>query len=218
MFALPPSQNKITVADVVELDTRDHKGLYRIDRVEESGLRLVEATRVDPEVYLAQELYEEGAVLQAYVGPTPVEMLFLDLPLLTGDEAPHEPYIAATARPWPGSVALYSSAVDSNYVLHDVLRQRAIVGQLTTPLLRGPLGIWDRQAGVEVRLVSGTSHRPRTSPCLLGPIRLRWGMARPITGRSFNLRRLHQRERGSSRLERGSSRLVSCCAGRRGRL
>ncbi len=155
VFALPPSQNKITVADVVALDTRDHKGLYRIDRMEESGLRLVEATRVDPEVYLSQELYEEGAILQRFVGPTPVEMLFLDLPLLTGDEAPHEPYIAASSRPWPGSVAPYSSPTDSNYVLQDVQRQRAVVGQLKTPLLRGPLGIWDRQAGVEVKLISG---------------------------------------------------------------
>ena len=156
VFALPPSQNRITVADVVSLDTRDHKGLYRIDRMDEAGLRLVEATRVDPEVYLPQKLYEEGAVLQPFVGPTPVEMLFLDLPLLTGDEVPHEPYIAASARPWPGAVALYSSATDSNYVLQDIQRSRATIGTLKTPLVRGPVGIWDRQAGVEVKLISGS--------------------------------------------------------------
>lgn len=156
IFALPPSQNKITVADVVSLDTRDHKGLYRIDRMDEAGLRLVEATRVDPEVYLPQKLYEEGVVLQPFVGPTPVEMLFLDLPLLTGDEVPHEPYIAASARPWPGSVALYSSPTDSNYILQDIQRSRATIGQLKTPLLRGPRGIWDRQAGIEVKLISGS--------------------------------------------------------------
>ena len=154
-FALPPSQNKVVAGDVVKLDLRDHKGLYRIDRMEESGLRLVEASRVDPQVYVPQALYEEGATLQAHVGPTPVEMLFLDLPLLTGDETPHEPYVAPTARPWPGSVALYSSPRDSDYILQEVLRNRATVGVLKTPLLRGPTGIWDRQQGVEVKLVSG---------------------------------------------------------------
>lgn len=155
-FALPPSQNEVVAGDVVELDLEAHRGLYRIDRMEEAGLRLVEASRVDPEVYLPQKLYEEGATLQPHVGPTPVEMVFLDLPLLTGDEAPHEPYVAPTARPWPGSVALYSSTRDSDYILQEVLRNRATVGKLRTRLERGATGIWDRQAGVEVKLVSGT--------------------------------------------------------------
>ncbi len=154
-FALPPSQNQIRAGDVVALDTRDHTGLYRIDRLEEAGLRLAEATRVDPEVYVPQALYEEGATLKPFVGPTPVEMLFLDLPLLTGDEIAHEPHIATTARPWPGSVALYASASDSNYTLQDIVRNRANVGRLLTPLMRGPTGIWDRQQAVEVKLVNG---------------------------------------------------------------
>ncbi len=154
-FALPPSQNAVVVGDVVDLDARGHKGLYRIDRMEESGLHMVEASRVNPEVYIPQELYEDGATLAPFVGPTPVEMLFLDLPLLTGDEVPHEPHVAVNARPWPGSVAVYSSAVDSDYTLQSVLRRRSVVGQLTDPLTVGPLGIWDRQAPVGVRLISG---------------------------------------------------------------
>jgi len=154
-FALPPSQNKVLAGDVVALETTAHRGMYWIDRMEEAGIKLVEATQVDPEVYLPQKLYEEGASLQPHVGPTPVEMLFLDLPLLTGDEVPHEPHVAATARPWPGSVALYSSPQDNSYILQDVLRNRAVVGQLTAPLLRGPTGIWDRQTGVAIKLVSG---------------------------------------------------------------
>ena len=144
------------VGDVVDVSTRDHSGLYRIDRLEESGLRMADASRVDAEVYLPQKLYEEGATLSPFIGPTPVEMLFMDLPLLTGDEDPYAPYIAASARPWPGSVALYSSPTDSNYVLQDVMRNRCVMGQLKTPLLRGPTGIWDRQAGVEVKLLSGS--------------------------------------------------------------
>lgn len=154
-FALPPSQNQIVAGDVIALDAFGYRGLYRIDRMEEAGLRLIEATRVNPEVYLPQELYEEGAILQPHVNPTPVEMVFLDLPLLTGDEAPNEPFVAATARPWPGSVALYSSPQDNDYVLQEVLRNRATVGKLTAPVVRGPLGIWDRQQGVALKLVSG---------------------------------------------------------------
>lgn len=154
-FALPPSQNAVKTGDIVEIDVDQHSGTYRIDRIEDAGLRLAEATRVDEELYLPQQLFEEGANLQPYVGPTPVELLFLDLPLLTGDEQSTDPHVATTARPWPGSVALYSSATDAGYVLQDVLNRRSVIGRLQTPLVPGPLGIWDRQQGVEVKLVSG---------------------------------------------------------------
>lgn len=179
LFALPPSQNAIKVGDVVDLSARDHSGLYRIDRMEESGLRMAEASRVDPEVYLPQKLYEEGANLTPYVGPTPVELFFMDLPLLTGDEDPYAPYVATSARPWPGSVALYSSTTDNNYVLQDVLRSRAIIGQLKTPLLRGPTSVWDRQAGVEVKLLSGSLSSAEQAAVLSGSNTLAIGDGTP---------------------------------------
>ncbi len=154
-FALPPSQSQVGVGDVVALSTAAHSGNYRIDRIEDSGLRLVEATRVDAEIYRPQLLLDEGTVLQPYSGPTPAEILFMDLPLLTGDETPHAPYIAAYGQPWPGSIALYSAAQDSDYVLQEIIPEAATVGETKTGLERGPVGIWDRQAGLEVSLFNG---------------------------------------------------------------
>ena len=154
-FAFPPSQNDVKSGDVVRLQTADHIGSYRIDRLEAAGIRLANATRVDEELYLPQQLFEEGATLAPHVGPTPVEMLFMDLPLITGDEHLTDPHVAASARPWPGAVALYSSASDAGYVLQDVVNRRSIIGRLKTPLKVGPLGNWDRQDGVEIKLVSG---------------------------------------------------------------
>ena len=154
-FALPPSRNAIAVGDVVDMQAAGHSGLYRVDRIEEMGLRMAEATRVEPSVYAPQDSEQDIANLTPYVGPTPVEAIFLDLPLLTGDEAAHAPYIAAAAKPWPGSVAVYSSASDSDYKLQDILRRASVIGQLQTPLMRGPLGIWDRQAPVTVKLLGG---------------------------------------------------------------
>ena len=145
----------VLAGDVVRLDTQAHKGHYRIDRLKEDGLRLAEATRVDPEVYLPQRLYEEGASLQPFVGPTPVEMLFLDLPLLTGQVTKFR-MSRMSPRQRALGLALYSSPQDYDFVLQDVLNKRSIVGQLTTPLLRGPTGVWDRQEGVNVKLVSGS--------------------------------------------------------------
>lgn len=155
-FALPPSQLAVGAGDVVRIDTDQHQGLYRIDRVEESGLRLADATRIDDEIYRAQTNLGETPQLAPFAGPVPVNMLFMDLPLLTGDESPHAPYVATAGRPWPGSIAIYSASQDSGYTLLDMIPQSANIGVTLTDLPKGPFGIWDRQAGFQVRLVDGT--------------------------------------------------------------
>ncbi|MEJ8560859.1 glycoside hydrolase/phage tail family protein [Yoonia sp. GPGPB17] len=155
-FALPPAQLDVGAGDTVSLDTPTHSGTYRIDRIEEAGLRLIEATRVEPEVYRRHAVAEESVQLQPYIGPVPAELLFLDLPLLTGDELPHAPYVAAAGRPWPGSIALYGAPQDSDYALQQVLNEPATVGLTQTALAAGPVGIWDRQSGLEVSLINGT--------------------------------------------------------------
>ena len=154
-FSLPPSQCDVTAGDIVHLTTSDHTGNYRVDRVDEAGLRMIEATRIDAETYRPQTIIDNETVLAPFVAPVPVEVLFLDLPLLTGDEHPHAPYMLGAAAPWPGDVAIYGAAQDNGYVLDDILSEPALIGLTLTPLNNGPVGIWDRQAGVQVKLVSG---------------------------------------------------------------
>ncbi|WP_373635513.1 glycoside hydrolase TIM-barrel-like domain-containing protein [Yoonia sp. SS1-5] len=154
-FALPPSQLDVDAGDVVSLETAMHSGLYRIDRVEAAGLRLAEATRIDAETYEPLATGQDEMTLTPFVGPVPVELMFLDLPLLTGDEDPTSPYVATGGQPWPGSVAVYGAAQDSGYVLQDIFDAPATIGLTQTPLARGPVGIWDRQAGFEVRMLNG---------------------------------------------------------------
>jgi len=216
-FALPPSQNEVCVGDVIDVDARGHQGLYRIDRMDQAGLRKVEATRVDPEVYIPQELYEEGASLTPFVGPTPVELLFLDLPLLTGDEVPHEPHVAASARPWPGAVAVYGSASDSDYALQTVLRRRSVIGRLQTPLKKGPLGVWDRQSGVQVKLLSGALASAEDLSVFAGSNTLAIGdgstdlweiiqfaQAEPVGNRRFEISQLLRGQSGTSEMMQDS--------------
>jgi hypothetical protein len=151
LFALPPSQIDLGAGDVVTLsDAR-----YRIDRVEHVGHQMIEAVRIEPETYLPQESDDEDIALRAFVAPVPVEGLFLDLPLLRGDEVPYAPYFAATGVPWPGSVALYSSAQDSDYAVNQIVSQPSVIGITQTPLFRGPVGLWDRGPALRVKLVRG---------------------------------------------------------------
>ncbi len=152
MFALPPSDIGLGAGDVVRLAGND---LYRIDRVEQGAHQLIEAVRVDPETYRPHETDEEGIAVRAFVAPVPVEGLFLDLPLLTGAEVPHAPYFVATGVPWPGSVALYGAAEDSDYVVNLVVGRPSVIGITQTSLQRGSPGRWDRGPAVRVKLVRG---------------------------------------------------------------
>ena len=154
-FALPPSAIGIGAGNVVRIAAAGRDAYYRVDRVEQSGFQRIEAVRVEPEVYRAHETAEDTAGVRPFVSPVPVEAVFLDLPLIKGSELPHAPYLAMTARPWPGSVALYQAAQDSDYALSRIVPQPAVVGTTVSPLFRAAPGLYDRGPALRVRLVRG---------------------------------------------------------------
>ncbi|WP_406649841.1 glycoside hydrolase/phage tail family protein [Aliisedimentitalea scapharcae] len=155
-FALPPSRIALGAGDVVKLPVGEGKdALFRIDRVEQSGLQLIEAVRIEPEVYTPSEQPEDLPSAKAFVAPTPVLPFFMDLPLMTGDEVPHAPHVAVTATPWPGTVALYGSGSDDNYVLDEIIAARSIIGATESPLAWARSGVWDEGVAVQVKLFNG---------------------------------------------------------------
>ncbi|WP_138465176.1 glycoside hydrolase/phage tail family protein [Poseidonocella sp. HB161398] len=154
-FALPPSYINVTAGDVVEILEDAGPALYRIDRIEDFGIRLVEAVRVEPGVYIPGGGYEEGdplAVPPPSALPFPV---FLDLPLLTGSEDPYAPHLAVAANPWPGEVAVYSSASTSGYALNRVIGESATLGLTASPLKRAEAALIDRGEGLVIDLAAG---------------------------------------------------------------
>ncbi len=156
-FALPPSMLSLGAGDVVSLAGEQQEGpaLYRIDRVEQGALQVAEAVRIDAGVYVPSDMQDEVESPKAFVPPAPVFPLFMDLPLITGDEVPYAPYLAVTAQPWPGSVAVYQSPSESDYQLVNTLSARAIVGVTETALTRASTGRFDNGPALRVRLLSG---------------------------------------------------------------
>ncbi|MCF6273702.1 MAG: glycoside hydrolase/phage tail family protein [Rhodobacteraceae bacterium] len=165
-FVLPPSRLGLSAGDVVALDDSGIETRYRIDRVEDFGLRKVSATRVEPGVYrpaLAEDrLYNRGVPISA--GPVYAE--FMDLPLLRGSEIPHAPTVAVTATPWPGEAAVFSASSDAGYLLEGLVVRKATMGVLRDDLLRAIPAIWS-EAEVRVR-VSGGALQSRGALEVLG--------------------------------------------------
>ena len=153
-FALPPSAHPLGAGDVVEI-AGEGCGGWRIDRIERTTHAQVEAVRCTPDLYLPQPAEDEPHLPGAYVPPVPVEGVFLDLPLLAGDEIPHAPHFAATADPWPGAVALVRGVEDADHLLDHVQPLAATIGTTLTPLAAAPSGLWDHGPALRVRLVQG---------------------------------------------------------------
>lgn len=154
-FTLPPSLAHIGAGDVVEIEGDRSALRYRIDRVENSGASAIEAVRIEPGVYLRSDEAEERVQPKPFVPPIPVLPVFLDLPLLTGAEVPHAPHLAVTATPWPGSVAVFSSAEDAGYAFSRFIERRAVIGETLTPLEQARPGLWDRGTPLRLRLKGG---------------------------------------------------------------
>ncbi len=153
-LGLPPSRQDLGAGDLLTLQDDASGAQYRIDSVDLASGQVIEATRVDPSVYLPAAVEEDAIAMPAFLPPLPVFALFMDLPLMTGDEQPHAPHLAVTADPWPGAAALYSSATGSGFTLNTVVQRRAIIGVTQSPLAKGQPGLLDTIASVSVKLTS----------------------------------------------------------------
>ena len=140
---------------MVEIDEGGEAARFRVDRVEQAGLILAEAQRVEPEAYIpGPDEEEETAQQAAFLAPAPLTPVFLDLPLLTGDEVEHAPHVAVHGNPWPGSAAIFKSSGGS-FELAGLTEAPAVMGETLAPLNAADPGIFDRGPAVQVKLWSG---------------------------------------------------------------
>jgi hypothetical protein len=133
----------------------------RLVETRDASFKMIEARSIEPRVFdaiVASEREEEPEIVSVY-GPT--KAMFLDLPLLRGDEAPQTGYVAASANPWPGTVAFYRSPSTSGYELNTLAGAQAVNGISLFDFYSGPLYRFDRSNDLYVKLASGTASSPR---------------------------------------------------------
>lgn len=154
-FSVPPSCD-VMAGQVIELDTPDVSGLFRIDRIEDAGAKAVEATRVTSEVYDRPAAEEEIVPVPPVAAPLPVWPVTMNLPLLRGDENPDAVWVAATAEPWPGSAAVYGSSTGETWRIEGRLERPAMIGQTLSELRFATSGSFDRGDPLTVAFSAGS--------------------------------------------------------------
>ena len=151
-FGLPRSLARLGAGDLVNLNGNT----YRIDRVDQADSALVEAVRTDRSVYVPADAIEDRRYKAQFVPPVPVYPVFLDLPLITGDEVDYAPHIAVTARPWPQEVAVWSAVNDAGYELNRLVEGPSVVGVTQSALKAARAGLWDKGKPLRIRLSNGS--------------------------------------------------------------
>ena len=157
-FALPLSLSHVGAGDVVRLPAgeRLQPETYRVDRSEFGPFQFLDAVRIDKAAYTPADFDDILPTARSFVSPVPPTAFFMDLPLISGDEVPHAPHVAASADPWPGDIAVYRSASEDGFALDHLIRGRAIMGITRSELPAAASGRLDRGPGLVVDLFSGT--------------------------------------------------------------
>ncbi len=155
-LTLPRSHLAVGAGDVISLPEEGGIGYYRVDRVEHlAHAQKLQAVRIEPESYRPAPVAAELGPGRGFDAPAPVTPFFLDLPLMTGEEVPHAPHVAVTARPWPGAAAVYASDTGADFRLDRIVEARTPIGVTQSPLLPAPSGVCDRGAALRVGMLHG---------------------------------------------------------------
>jgi len=155
-FGLPMSKAWIGAGEVVAVEVgAGPPQNFRIERVEqEAGLTLTAARVAEfPSPVVPGDIAAPVPALPPQA--LPVDALFLDLPLLRGDEMAHAPHVAVAARPWPGPVAIYSGLSDDALRLDTLVERAASVGTLAAPLPAGQTALWQGGAPLLLSMPGG---------------------------------------------------------------
>ncbi|MDJ0514326.1 MAG: phage tail protein, partial [Methyloceanibacter sp.] len=154
-FAVPPSRLALEPGDVVTLSSGDRDTLWRLTETRDAMFKDVDVRSVEPFNLDSVVAPEKERVFEPVTVFGPTGSVFMDLPLLRGDEAPYAGYVAATADPWPAAVAVYRSPSTSGFELNAIVPARATMGLTDSDLYGGPLYRFDRLNALWVTLDFG---------------------------------------------------------------
>jgi hypothetical protein len=165
-WSLPPGRIALEPGDLVAFSAHGRTSLMRLDSVGDAFARPAQATRFDPDAGDVEPVpAEEPPPPQPGRAVSPI-LAVLDLPLLSGEEPPHAPRLAAYARPWT-PMAVYRAQHGDDFALDQILTTPAAIGRLAAPLGAHPSGRFDRLNALVVELGPDRALESRTEAAML---------------------------------------------------
>jgi hypothetical protein len=155
-FRLPPSRLALDPTDVVGLLHDGRTLQLRIAQTTDTDARSLDCVRQDRSAYdLPPGAPRPASIARPVVFGVP-DAVFLDLPQLREDVPAHRPFLAATAQPWPGQLAVFRSPALDGFAFLTAVDGQAIMGTLATVLYPGPVSIFDLGNSMLIDVATGT--------------------------------------------------------------
>ncbi len=143
--SLPPSFAALEAGDVITLPINSRNVDVRIQSITAGDFNKIEFKTFDLGMYALPPSNDQSRVPSVAQIFGAVDVMFVDLPLFTGDEdLPWAPRVVAFAIDWPGTVNIYRQLANLTFDYSTTISARAVVGKLGSPLYNGPTGRWDR--------------------------------------------------------------------------
>ncbi|MCP4934307.1 MAG: hypothetical protein GY927_08910 [bacterium] len=154
-FALPPSNLAVEPGDVVRLAIKDREMDLRVSQTATGDARSIESLSLQPHIYKMPVAPSRVGISSGSKIFGPSVSVFMDLPLLRGDEVASNGYVVGYQSPWPGAVSFFSSPTGSGYALAASANLLALMGETVSVLATGPASRWDWGTSVDVMIYSG---------------------------------------------------------------
>jgi hypothetical protein len=154
-FVLPPSLSRVEPGDLLQLDGIGPVRTWRVVEVRDAGAREVTAVLHDADAVSVAEGPSRRSALAAPAVAGRLAHAVLDLPVISGNEDPFAPWVAASGTPWPGHAGVYQLQGQTSFASVLSLQTPAIIGVLLDDLPAGTPWLWDCGSSVRVRLSSG---------------------------------------------------------------
>jgi len=152
-FSLPLSHRHLGVGDRFVFD--DDLTEYRVDQVENGPDQIINAVRVDHTNFVSAPPIVEHSEIAPHVPSLPMHSVLIDCPNVTEDDIPHAPYVAVSADPWSGPVAVYASDGGQDYSQEVLIPNRSVIGRTTTAIVSKSSAIEDKGIGCVVEIGAG---------------------------------------------------------------
>jgi hypothetical protein len=167
-LAVPPSLLFLEPTDLITVQANNREYLFRITGVEDGGRRQLNLMQIDPTIYTHVRGTDRTPNNPPAINLGPPVPFFMDLPLLRDTQNENAGYIGMLMDPWPGSISVLRSPVDSGYQLNAAATGNAIVGTTLFDFYNGPTGRWDRSNVLIVEIELGTLSSTSDAQLLAG--------------------------------------------------
>lgn len=151
---LPPSLLRLDASDIISLNLNNRDFDFRLDRLGYEFDRPASGTRTEAGTYKRTP----GPTLRRVGNRTIIvglsNTIFMDIPMLNESDIPHAPWIASSAIPWPGGIAVHRSATGNTFTADNVVAQPSVVGLTKAEFSPGPTNTFDNGNVLRVEINS----------------------------------------------------------------